>query len=121
MNNSNKIHELKIDEAIWIIFILLSIANIFGDECEKKYYQFDSFKDEEKAKLIFLISLVISFLVYCYMDYQKLEKYYVAKRKGDDTTICGLRLIGGTLVVVSTLLFLYCQVMEKSPQNPSIV
>ena len=121
MENSYKIRELKIDEGIWILFIMLSIANIFGDECEKKFYQYDSLSSEKKAKAIFFISLFISFFIYCYLDYQKLGKYYEAKRKGADTTVCGIRFLGETLVVIATLLFLYCQIVEQNPENPSIV
>lgn len=33
--NNNKINELKIDEYIWIIFIILSTLNIMGDESKK--------------------------------------------------------------------------------------
>ena len=34
--NNDKERELRVDEWIWVIFIILSIFNIFGDELEKK-------------------------------------------------------------------------------------
>ena len=37
--NNQKEKELTIDEWIWIIFIILSIMNILGDELEKKFYR----------------------------------------------------------------------------------
>ena len=36
MNNNNILTELTVDEWIWIIFIILSILNIYGDYVKKR-------------------------------------------------------------------------------------
>ena len=54
MNNNNELKEVTINEWIWIIFLILSIANIFGDEIEKKSLLEKKCHDE-KARNLFII------------------------------------------------------------------
>ena len=120
MMDYNRIHELKIDEWIWIIFIILSSLNIFGDECEKRYCITDNNYQKKISKCIFTFTIFCSLLIYLYLEYQR---YYHLKdcfNKKQNTLIWELRCFGGFLVIVATLLFLYCQVVD-SRQSDSLV
>lgn len=117
----NKIKELKIDEWIWVIFIILSILNIWGDECEKDYYFHQEELKDETAKKIFTFTVFISLCIYLYLLYQRYQKVKMAKILKEDANLCEVRLFGSILVVIATILFLYCQVEEHAATNPSIV
>ncbi len=121
MNNYDQIKELVIDEWIWVIFIILSVLNIFGDEFEKDFYQEnDNFKDQN-AKNIFTFTVFISFLIYCYILYQRYNKTKLFHLQNKDTTICDFRCLGSILVVIASIIFLCCQLKEKNASNPSLV
>lgn len=119
-NENDKLTELKIDEWIWIIFIILSALNIFGDEYEKDYYiHHDVYKDSI-AKKIFTFTVFISFLIYLYLAYQRYTKMKITKNQHQDTSICDTRFFASILVVIASLLFLYCQLEDTNASNPSI-
>ena len=116
--NSN-IRELRIDEVIWIIFIILSILNIIGDENEKYYYINNNDERDKLAKDIFIFTLVISLLLYLYTLYKRYNK--MKNAKDNNLYICEYRLFGSILVVTATIIFIYCSIKETRASNPSIV
>ncbi len=121
MIENKKINELKIDEYIWIIFIILSLMNIFGDECEKDYCMTHSKQKKTTSKKIFTFTIFTSLLIYLYLEYQRKKKLTEATKAHENTSIWEMRCFGGYLVIIATLLFLYCQIAEPLPQNPEIL
>ena len=118
--NDNLISDLKIDEIIWIIFIFLNIINIVGDECLISYYKDNKLDKNKQAKDIFTFSVFITLNIYIYLLYKRYKVYESNKIKNGDTKICGIRLFGTILVLVATVLFLYCQIEDKKAENPII-
>ena len=121
MSDDKRIGELKIDEFIWVVFVILSVINIFGDECEKDYCKNHVYEQKIRSKRIFTFTIFASLLIYLYLEYQRFNHYSECKIKGQNTSIWELRCFGGALVIVATVLFLYCQIVETDPANPSIL
>ena len=115
-----RVSELVIDEWIWVIFIILSILNISGDELEKKY----CFDHEEKAmsnaKKIFKLTVFVSFLIYFYLAYKNCKKFHKFNVNNRDTKLIGTRCFASILVVVASFLFLTVQLKDEKTINPSI-
>ena len=120
MNNFNEIENLKIDEVIWVVFIFLSIINIFGDECKKSYYIDENNEQEELAKKVFLFTLFISFIVYIYISYIKYKRLQYCYKNNLDSTCAKARFFASVMVVIASFIFLCCQIKESNPTNPSI-
>lgn len=122
MNKSekDKLMELKIDEWIWIIFIILSALNIFGDEYEKDFYLCHDIYKDGIAKKIFTFTVFVSFLIYCYLAYQRYCDIKVRRQMGQYSSLNELRFVGNILVVISSFIFLYYQLETTSASNPSI-
>ena len=118
---NNKIEELNIDEWIWIIFIILSLFNIYGDERSKCYYVSYNNKDKELSKNIFTTTVFISFLIYMYLFNKRYKVYKYNKDNNLSTRICGTRFFASILVVVASFLYLYCQINDNEDSNPNIV
>lgn len=118
--NEKRISELVIDEWIWVVFIILSILNITGDECEKKYCYNNSIDDKIRARRIFKFTVFVSFLVYSYLAYLNCCKYREAKINNKNSDLSGIRCISSLLVVVASVLSLSAQVLDSKSINPSI-
>ena len=118
--NEKRISELIIDEGIWIIFIILSILNITGDECEKKHCYNNSIEDKIRAKEIFKFTVFVSFLIYSYLAYKNCSKYRDDKINNKNSNLSGIRCISSLLVVVASVLSLSVQVVDSKAINPSI-
>lgn len=120
--NSTEIKDLQIDEFIWVVFIFLSIINITGDECKKKYCINKKNKDsEEMAKMIFLFTLFISLIVYIYIAYVKYKRVKYNYLNNLDNSLALKRLFASILVIIASSIYLYCQIEEVNPSNPSIL
>lgn len=122
MNNKDieRARELVIDEWIWVVFIILSILNISGDELEKKYCYYHIEKEKLRSKNIFTLTVFCSFLIYNYLAYKNCNKYKKAKFTNQDTGLIGTRCLGSMLVVVASTLFLLAQLKDTKATNPSI-
>ena len=121
MIDSDRIKELKIDEWIWIIFIILSAMNIFGDECEKRYCTTHIYPMKDTSHKVFTFTIFVSLLIYLYLEYQRCYHLSVAKVKHENILLWEVRCFGGFFVIISSILFLYCQVVEDAPTNPSVL
>ena len=115
-----RVSELVIDEWIWVIFIILSVLNISGDELEKKYCYYHQETAKTNSKKIFKLTVFSSFLIYCYLAYKNCCKYQKLKLHNKDTSLIGTRCIGSILVVIASFLFLTAQLKSEEPTNPSI-
>ena len=120
MNYNYELKDLQIDEVIWVVFIFLSIINIFGDECKKSYYVDNDNEQEELSKKIFLFTLFISFIVYIYISYMKYKRLKYCYENNKDCSCAEARFIGSVMVVIASGIFLYCQLKETTPTNPSL-
>ena len=118
--DNERINALVIDEWIWIAFIILSLLNINGDECEKKYCLKHTQEEKIRAKKIFNFTVLCSFLIYSYLAFKNSKKYNKAKLNNQDTTLVGIRFFASILIVIASSLLLTAQLSDKVPTNPSI-
>lgn len=117
----SKLVELREDEWVWVIFIILSIFNICGDELEKKFYMKNDNTSRELSKGIFTLTVLISFFLYIYLSYKKYKVLKYNRENNLRVDICEKRFIASILVVVASFLYLYCQVNDSDDINPSLV
>lgn len=115
-----RVSELVIDEWIWVVFIILSILNISGDELEKHYCYYHKKKDKEVSKKIFKITVFVSLLIYIYLANKNCRKYKIALERNQDVTIVSIRKFASILIVVASSMLLYAQLNDIEPNNPSI-
>ncbi len=121
MVDYDRIRELRIDEWVWWLFIGLSFFNIIGDEFEKDYCTYHSIGKKLISHDIFTFTIFASLLIYLYLEYHRFEKIGDLKRKGVNASLWEIRSLGGFLVCVATVLFLYCQIVDFDFVNPQIV
>lgn len=105
MNEQESIvKRLNFENFIWVAFILVSMADIYGDEQLKKNILHHEQHAKEKANNAFLIAILASILIYIYFfsrNYYDYKKYRTKSYK--------IRLLGSILLLVGSICLLYFQ------------
>ena len=121
MNNNNILTELTVDEWIWIIFIILSILNIYGDYVKKEGIIYNDYQKGISTKKIFTFTVFISLIIYIYITNIKYQNIKVVKFQNQDPRLHQLRLLGSIFIVVGVFLLLYFQINSPTSNNPSVI
>jgi len=109
---NKEIKDLTINEWIWLVFIILSIANIYGDELEISTIK-EEHKHNKKAKKLFLITASVSLIIYFYLTIRSYNKYKNIKQKNKDTSLFQYNLLGNIFVLVGAILLIYFNYKTK--------
>ncbi len=113
MNEQNKIiNQLKFENYIWLIFIIISIGNIIGDELIIDSTTTNNKKKDSLAKDIFSLTLIVTIIIYIYFLARNYNDY--KKHHNKDYEI---RLFGSILMICGILCFLYFQIKTTSDSN----
>lgn len=107
------INRLTFENYIWIIFIIIAIGNIVGDELIKKSITEHDKEKDSLAKNIFIISLIVTLLIYFYFLSRNHHDYQI--HKGD--TDYEIRFFGSIFTVVGVLCFLYFQIKTTTSSD----
>ena len=119
MKDNNELREVTINEWIWVVFVFLSIANIHGDELEKKTLQ-EQKEHNEKAKNLFLITAAIALVIYFYFTINSYNKLKKAKLENKDTTLKEINFLGQSLVFIGAALQIYSNYKNKNQTTTNL-
>lgn len=107
MNNKTIINSINIEKILSIIFIIIGIANIFGDELLIKSYKENNPNLRKKADDIFLYGLIVSYLLYIVIVARAYTAYIDKKNTNEDASQELLRLFGSLLILVGFSIIFY--------------
>ena len=112
MNNNEfkEIERLNFEDILWVIFVGLSILNIFSNNCQKEYVRSKNKYYEDRANKISIFVLTVLLLVYIYFF---LRNYNMLKNKERVNKEDRVKLFGSFLFVVGVLCLLYFQVNSE--------
>ena len=113
MKENNELKEVTINEWIWIVFVFLSLANIYGDELEK-YSLKKQEKHNERARKIFLITASIALVIYLYFVINSYNKLEQARRQNKNTQLREINFLGQSLVFIGATLLIYFNIKNKN-------
>lgn len=108
----NTINRLKFEDLLWIIFVILSIANIYGDNNEKKFLETNNKAYETKSNQIFEITLTITFFIYVYFFIRNYSAY--KKATFQEKELYMVKLLGSSLLIAGIICLLYFQTKQIS-------
>ena len=106
-NREDEIRRLNFEDIIWIVFIILSILNIVGNDNQKKYVVSNKQYYEDRANNISIFVLTILFIIYLYFFYRNYNMY---NDKDNPSDVDRIKVIGSFLFIVGTVCLLYFQV-----------
>lgn len=112
---SNKLQQLKIEDFIWLIYIVIIFLSWYSNNLERKYYVYNDNISKEKYRNIIILIFSILIIVYLYFlkdsynDLQKLTPYDSDKKKN----LITLSFIASLLIAISGAIFLYIAIMDE--------
>ena len=105
----DKLRQIKIENYIWIIYIIIIVISYYSNYLEKDYFVNNSIESKEKYResLIIIFSILLIIYLYFTVDAYKSVlslKENDSKEKKDLVT---LSFIGSFLILISGIIFLY--------------
>ena len=113
MKENNELREVTINEWIWIIFVLLSLLNIYGDELEKISIKEKHIHDKN-AKNIFLLTSSVGLIIYLYFTINSYKKLKQSREKNKNCETQEINFLGQSLVLIGAALLIYSNLKNKN-------
>ena len=101
---------MDFENVLNLIFVLVSIINICGNNNQKKYVIYNDQTYEDKANNLYIIGLVIGFFIYIYFFNRNYKMY---KNKDNPTEMDLIKVFGSFLFIVGVLCLLWFQTNNK--------
>ena len=108
------LHELNIEDLIWVIYIFISALAIYSNYLERIYVTKHDVLAKKKYKTINISILSIGFFIYLYFLILAYQKH---KEKDNRTTLKNIlikdaRLIASILLIISAIITLLSEIMS---------
>lgn len=112
---SKKLNQLKIEDFIWVIYIIIIIISWYSNTLERKYFVYNDLKSRDKYRklMIFIFSILI--IIYLYFlknsfdDIKNLNYYDTEEKKN----LTYLSFIASLLIAISGFIFLYIAIKDE--------
>lgn len=106
------IKRLNFENLIWIINIGLSVLNIVGDNCDKRYLSIHDINSKRYASKIFKFTVIVSFFIYLYFFLRNYHDYECCSE--DERELYLIRLLSSAFFIAGTICLLYFNFNIKS-------
>lgn len=107
-NSQKQLRQLRFENFLSVIFIALSVLNIYGDDLLQRFVVLQDKKDEKQAREVFLVALIITLLIYFYFAYRNHRELKEAIKNGDKNVFAHkIRVFGTLLLIVGVCCFIY--------------
>ena len=110
---SDKLNDIRIENHIWVIYIIIIFASWYANSLEKQYFLYDDITCKNKYQKVMILIFSVLLVIYFYFfkssmeDIHNLKPYDDLKKK----KLTELSAMGSLFIVISGLIFLYiaCQ------------
>ncbi len=112
----DKLNELKVEDYIWVLYIVIIIASWYSNHLERKYFLNNDYSSKEKYKKIMVLIFLTLFIVYFYFAKSSYDD--IIKLKASDTNkkkeLTYLAFYASFLILISGVIFLYIALMDEN-------
>lgn len=108
----NSLNRLKFEDFLLILFIILSLLNIYGNQNEKNYLKTNNTIYKNKANDIFKFTILITIFIYSYFFIRNYHSYRMSKEHEKHIFI--IKLLGSSFLIAGAVCLLYFQSRESS-------
>lgn len=112
----DRLRDIKIENYIWIIYIVIIILSYYSNYKEKMYILYQDNKDKEEYRriLIFIFSILV--IVYYYFTKESYSDYKEMENSSDERkmVLTFISFLGSLLVLISGILFLSIAILDEN-------
>jgi uncharacterized membrane protein YhaH (DUF805 family) len=104
-----KLKQLKIEDLIWLIYIVIIFLSWYSNELERKYFLFNDLISKKKYRYIMIFIFTILVLVYSYFLYDSYKSIKNIDQNVSYETkkLNFLSFVSSLLIFISGLILLY--------------
>lgn len=105
----DKLRQIKIENFIWIIYIIIIGISYYSNYLEKDYFVNNSIESKEKYResLIIIFSILLIIYLYFTVDAYKSVQSLKENDSKEKKDLVTLSFIGSFLILISGIIFLY--------------
>ena len=112
--NFNRLEDIKIENNIWLLYLVIIGISLIANEYEKKYFLYNDQKAKEIYRILTIIIFATVTIVYLYFakdsyDNVKNLKPWDDKRK---VNLTKLNSLASNLILIAGLIFLYIAIVD---------
>lgn len=112
---NKKLKQLKTEDFIWLIYIVIIIMSWYSNTLERKYFINNDLQSREKYRKIMI--LIFSILIIVYLYFLKDSFDDLKNIRLDDSNkvknLTYLSFIGSLLIAISGFIFLYIAIKDE--------
>ena len=112
---NKKLKQLKTEDFIWLIYIVIIIMSWYSNTLERKYFINNDLQSREKYRKIMI--LIFSILIIVYLYFLKDSFDNLKNIRLDDSNkvknLTYLSFIGSLLIAISGFIFLYIAIKDE--------
>ena len=113
MNYQERLKEIKIENYIWIIYLVIIMLSYYANHFEKDYFLTKNENSKNTYRKLNSIVFVILIIVYSYFEKETISSFKNKNKSIEQKEFDSLSLIARTLVLVSGFIFLYIFLKDK--------
>ncbi len=114
--NTERIKQIKIENFIWVICLILIGISIYGNIYEEKYFKYYLQEDKEKYRKALIFVFSAAMIIYIYYLYDSYKSYLDNKnslnKKSKD--LATLNLYSSFLFTIAGAILLYIAISDEN-------
>lgn len=113
--NIERINQIKIENFIWFICIILIGISLYGNYYEEKYFKYYQEQDKEKYRSALIFVFSIAMIIYIYFLYDSYQSYIKAKSLDEKSQkLATLNLLISILFAIGGGILLYISLTDEN-------
>ena len=113
--NIERINQIKIENFIWLICIILIGISLYGNYYEEKYFKYYQEQDKEKYRSALIFVFSIAMIIYIYFLYDSYQSYIKAKSLDEKSQkLSTLNLLTSILFAIGGSILLYISLTDEN-------
>ena len=106
---SNRLNDLKIEDFIWIVYIVIIVMSWYSNSLEREYFLYNDLDSKDRYRKIIILIFSILIVVYLYFlkDAYDSVKEININDSDKKKELVYLSFVGSLFIAVSGFIFLY--------------
>ena len=117
MNTYKRIKNLKLENIIWGVYIVIIALNFISNDYEKEYYLTKDIKYRKIYKNINIFAIGITILIYAYTEINSFLNYMNKSNNKEKDKYKTYSLVASTLILFGGLILLYNAIFDDTIED----